>query len=131
MALADVKEDLLLQEADEPNLDRRAELPNIAQLKAVLNDCAIQAEKNMTSNGRCDPESQGQNNIVESLTNVYLPNTKKSLAIKGKIAKLIDNMLTGGLSTDTVKQKADKYFSLENTGFFTSQVLMKTCGTCS
>lgn len=45
VALADVKEDLLLQEADEPNLERPAELSNIAQLKAVLNDCAIQAEK--------------------------------------------------------------------------------------
>ena len=63
----------------------------------------------MASDSRSDTESQGYNNIVESLTQAYLSNTRTSPAIVGKIATLIDNMLTDGLSVDTVKQRAEKY----------------------
>ena len=110
-ALADLKEDLLLQdEADEPKPDRTAESLNIAQLTAIENDCKrYSGAKNRAYDNRSDPKSQGQNTIVESLTLAYLPNMKKSPAIEGKIAELIDNMLTGGISSDTVKETADKY----------------------
>lgn len=51
----------------------------------------------MASGVRSDLESQGHSNIVDSLTQVYLPNTKTSQAVQGKIATIIHNMLTGGL----------------------------------
>ena len=51
VALADLKEDLLLQdEADEPNPHRTAESLNIAQLTAIVNDCKRCSEaKNIVS----------------------------------------------------------------------------------
>ena len=120
-ALADLKEDLLLQDdAAGPNPDRPADSLDITQITAVVNDCTrdsganTNASNNMASDTRSDSEPQGHNSIVDSLTQAYLPNTKTSPAIEGKIATLVDNMLTGGLSTDTVKESADKYSPPEN-----------------
>ena len=120
-ALADLKEDLLLQDdAAGPNSDRPADSLDITQITAVVNDCTrdsganTNATNNMASDTRSDSEPQGHNSIVDSLTQAYLPNTKTSPAIEGKIATLVDNMLTGGLSTDTVKESADKYSPPEN-----------------
>lgn len=50
-------------------------------------------------------ESQGQNNIVESLIQAYIPNTKTSQANEGKTFSVIDNMLTDG-EAKTVKERA-------------------------
>lgn len=61
----------------------------------------------MVSDNRSDPERQSQSNIVENLTQAYLPNTKKSPLSKAKIAELIENMLTDGLSANTVKESAE------------------------
>lgn len=62
---------------------------------------------NVVSDNRSDPERQSQSNIVENLTQEYLPNTKKSPLSKAKIAELIENMLTGDLSANTVKESAE------------------------
>ena len=110
--LADLKEGIFLQD-DAAGLD-------ITQITAVVNDCTrdsganTNASNNMASDTRSDSEPQGHNSIVDSLTQAYLPNTKTSPAIEAKIATLVDNMLTGGLSTDTVKESADKYSPPEN-----------------
>lgn len=61
----------------------------------------------MVSDNRSDPERQSQSNIVENLTQAYLPNTKKSPLSKAKIAELIENMLTRGLSANTVKESVE------------------------
>lgn len=61
----------------------------------------------MVSDNRSDPERQSQSNIVENLTQAYLSNTKKSPLSKAKIAELIENMLTGGLSANTVKESVE------------------------
>ena len=120
-ALADLKEDLLLQDdAAGPNLDRPADSLDITQITAVVTDCTrdsganTNATNNMASDTRSDSEPQGHKSIVDSMTQAYLPNTKTSPAIEGKIATLVDNMLTGGLSTDTVKESADKNSPPEN-----------------
>ena len=120
-ALADLKEDLLLQDdAAEPNLDRPVDSLDITQITAVLNDFTCNSGANTTSTNNMasdihsDSEFQGHTNIVGSLTQAYLPNAKTSPAIEGKIATLIDNMLTGGLSTDTVKHSTEKYSPPEN-----------------
>ena len=118
---ADLKEDIFLQDdAAGPNPDRPADSLDITQITAVVNDCTrdsganTNASNNMASDTRSDSEPQGHNSIVDCLTQAYLPNTKTSPAIEGKIATLVDNMLTGGLSTDTVKESADKYSPPEN-----------------
>ena len=51
-----------------------------------------------------DSRINGQKTIVESLKYAYLSNTKKSPSVEGKIAELIDDMLIGGPSFDTVKE---------------------------
>lgn len=61
----------------------------------------------MVSDNRSDPERQSQSNIVENLTQAYLPNTKKSPLSKATITELIENMLTGGLSANTVKESVE------------------------
>ena len=109
-ALADLKEDFLLQDDtpdEEKNLDKQ---PDSRDITAVLNNCTLDSnKKNVASDGRSDSEYHSQNIIVESLTQAYQPNTKKSSAIEGKIAELIDTLLTGGLSADTAKESADKH----------------------
>ena len=87
--------------------------------------------KNVVSDGRSDSEAQSQNNIVESLTQAYQPNTKKSLAIEGKIAELINTLLTGGLSADTANESAEKYPSLENIKFLSVSSVNERSETCS
>ena len=130
-ALADLKEDLLHDDADEPNPDRATESLNIAPFTTIVNDCKrYSGAKNKAYDNRSDSKSLGQKTITERLTLAYLPNTKNSQSIEGKIAELIDNMLTGGMSSDTVKESADKYSSPENI-FLTSKVLIKRCWTCS
>ena len=84
----------------------------------VVNNCTLDSsKKNVASDGRFDSEVQRQNSIVESLTQAYQPNAKKSSAIEGKIAELIDTLLTGGLSADTAKESAEKYTPPENIKF--------------
>ena len=61
----------------------------------------------MVSDNRSDPERQSQSNIVENLTQAKLPKTKKSPLSKAKIAELIENMLTRGLSANTVKESVE------------------------
>ena len=58
-----------------------------------------------------------QNDILESLTQAFVQSKEKSPAIAEKIAELIDNIATGGLSSETVKERADKYPSPENCKF--------------
>ena len=58
-----------------------------------------------------------QNDILESLTQAFVQSKEKSSAIAEKIAELIDNMATGGLFSETVKKRADKYPSPENCKF--------------
>ena len=117
-ALADLKEDLLLQDDtpdEEQNVD---EQPDSGDITAVVNNCTLDSsKKNVASDGRSDSEVQSLNSIVESLTQAYQPNAKKSSAIEGKIAELIDTLLTGGLSADTAKESAEKYTPPENINF--------------
>ena len=55
------------------------------------------------------PDSGPQSKFLESLTQAFIPNIQKSPAIESKIAQLVDNMLTGDLSSETVKERVEKY----------------------
>lgn len=86
---ADLKEDLLHQDDtsdEEHNIDKQQDSGDIT---AVVNSCTLNSsKKNMVSDGHSSLEAQSQNNTIKSLIQVYQPNTKKSSAIKGKIAEL-------------------------------------------
>jgi len=61
--------------------------------------------KNMAPDRSSDPESHGQSNIVASLIlRAYLPGTKRSLAMEGKIAQ------QGGPHLDQLNNSMKKLF---------------------
>ena len=55
--------------------------------------------------------------MVDSLTQAFTTSKATSPAIEGKIAKLIDNMLIGELSAETVKERVKKHPPPENCKF--------------
>ena len=63
------------------------------------------------------PESGSQSALVESLTQVFTKSKVTSPAIEGKIAELVDNMLIGGLSAKTLKERVDKHPPPDNCKF--------------
>ena len=71
----------------------------------------------MVSDGHSSLEAESQNNTIKSLIQVYQPNTKKTSAIKGKIAELTKTLLMGGLSANTAKENTKKYTPQENIKF--------------
>lgn len=103
-ALSDLKEDLLLQDNtpdEEQNIDKQ---PDSGYITAVVNNCTLDLSKKNVVVGGSEPER-----YCRKPTQDYQPNTKKSSAIEGKIAELIDTLLTGGLSADSAKESAEKY----------------------
>ena len=66
-ALADLKEDLLLQDDtpdEEQNIDKQ---PDSGYITTVVNNCTLDlSKKNVVSDGRSDSEAQSPNDIVES-----------------------------------------------------------------
>ena len=59
-------------------------------------------------NNSC-PDEGTNNDFLDSLTQALLPNSKKSPDIEEKIAILVNNILTGELSQDLVKERGEKY----------------------
>ena len=52
--------------------------------------------------------------LLESLTQAYIPSQKKSPAVAEKIAALINSILSGKLSPEVAKERGGKYFPPEN-----------------
>ena len=59
------------------------------------------------------------------MTQALLPNTKKSHDLKMKIADLADNILTGELSQDSVKERGKKHPPPANCKCFTTTLVNK------
>ena len=117
-APADLKEDLLHQDDtsdEEHNIDKQQDSGDIT---AAVNSCTLNwSKKKMVSDGHSSLEAQSQKNTIKTLIQVYQPNTKKSSAIKGKIAELTKTLLMGGLSANTAKENTKKYTPQENIKF--------------
>lgn len=60
------------------------------------------------------PDEGTNNDFLDSLTQALLPNIKKSPDIEEKIAGLVNNILTGELSQDSVKERGEKYHGLSS-----------------
>ena len=120
VAIAELKEHILLHSL-EPEVEENAvRQPEGINISAIINYCTIDmSTNNMVSMNATwelssNPESRNQTNLVDSLTQAIYESTKKSPAIEGKITELIEHVLTGGISADTVKESAVKYPVLEN-----------------
>ena len=106
-ALQNLKEDILLRSDDdelddsqEVNGNKSGSMLDIAStLKNVLDTSA---------NSDNSPDSGSKSALVDSLTLAFTTTKATSPAIDGKIAELVDNMLIGGLSTETVKERVEK-----------------------
>ena len=88
---------------NDASLDINDTLANVLETS-----CVAVNDKEMSQDSTV-PDSGAQSEFLESLTQAFIPNIQKSPAIESKIAQLVDNMLTGDLSPDTVKERVEKY----------------------
>ncbi|CAH3173208.1 unnamed protein product [Porites lobata] len=119
-AIQNLKEDILLCSGDEDTEDTPAldddRRDNALDIAATLAHVLDSSDNNNTTSVK-SPESGSQSALVESLTQAFTKSKVTSPAIEGKIAELIDNMLIGGLSAETVKERVEKHPPLENCKF--------------
>ena len=119
-AIQNLKEDILLCSGDEDTEDTPAldddRRDNALDIAATLAHVLDSSDNNNATSVK-SPESGSQSALVESLTQAFTKSKVTSPAIEGKIAELIDNMLIGGLSAETVKERVEKHPPPENCKF--------------
>ena len=105
-AIQNLKGEFLLCSGDEDTEDTSAmddnTSDNALDIAATLNNVLDSSDHSKTASVK-SPESGSQSPLVDSLTQAFTTSKVTSPAIEGKIAELIDNMLIGGLSAETVK----------------------------
>ena len=115
-----MKEDILLCSGDDDTEDTPAmddnTSDNALDIAATLNNVLDSSDNRNTTSVK-SPESGSQSALVDSLTQAFTTSKVTSPAIEGKIAELIDNMLIGGLSAETVKERVEKHPPPENCKF--------------
>ncbi|XP_020627015.1 uncharacterized protein LOC110064319 [Orbicella faveolata] len=108
-AFNSLREDILLQ----PNPDEEIEEGALDKTSNSLDLTAATNQLLNSSNGQSPKpthsDSGSKNDLLDSLTQALLSTSKKSPDIEGKIATLVDNILTGELSQDSVKERGEKY----------------------
>ena len=116
-AIQNLKEDFLLcsGEEDTSAMDDNTS-DNALDIAATLNNVLDSSDHSKTASVK-SPESGSQSALVDSLTQAFTTSKVTSPAIEGKIAELIDNMLIGGLSAETVKERVEKHPPPENCKF--------------
>ena len=111
-AFTNLREDILSQ--PDPNEEDKAVVtdgtPNLLDLTTatnqLLNASGGHSPKSLPNNSY--PDEGTNNDFLDSLIQALLPNSKKSPDIEEKIATLLNNILTGELSQDSVKQPIRK-----------------------
>ena len=115
-AFNSLKKDLLLQ-TDPVAGDDSSELDEIDD-SCALNLNAATENLLDSSNGqsttvlsapRTCSDSEPKADILDSLTQALSPNSKKFPTIEEKIAGLVDNILTGELAPESVKERGERY----------------------
>lgn len=108
-AFNSLREDIFLQ----PNPDEEIEEGVLDKTSNSLDITAATNQLLDSSNGQnpkpAHSDSGSKNDLLDSLTQVLLSTSKKSHDIEGKIATLVDNILTRELSQDSVKERGEKY----------------------
>ncbi|XP_015755584.1 PREDICTED: uncharacterized protein LOC107335133 [Acropora digitifera] len=119
-----LRKDILLQPA--PNEEDKNVItdgtPNLLDLTTatnqLLNASNGHSPKSL-SNNSCLHEGTN-NDFLDILTQALLPNSKKSPDVEEKIAGLVNNILTGELSQDSVKERGEKYPPPANRNYLTA-----------
>ena len=116
--LASLEEDILLrldsdEEADEDDSNTSNTQLNVS---AMLNTVLDPSDSGMAKKSACS-DSEKQNDVLESLTQAFVQTKDKSPDITEKVASLIDNMASGGLSPETAKERVEQYPPPENCKF--------------
>lgn len=118
--LQNLREDLILR-SDDDELDDISDGHSLTggstlDVESAVNDVlgtnSANNIENTTPGKNPDPGSQAS--LIDSLTQAFTSRKKTSPAIAGKIAELVDSMLVGGLSTETVKERPEKHSLPEN-----------------
>ena len=79
-------------------------------ISATLNNVLDPSNSHVAKKSACS-DSEKQNGDLKSLTQAFVKAKDKFPAIAEKMASLIDNRATGGLSPETVKERVDKQAS--------------------
>ncbi|XP_022809676.1 uncharacterized protein LOC111346668 [Stylophora pistillata] len=120
-AIQNWKEDILLCSDDEDSEDTPAiddnTSDNTLDIAATLNNVLDSSDNSKTTSVKSPESGPTQSVLVDSLTQAFTTSKVTSPAIEGKIAELIDNMLIGGLSAETVKERVEKHPPPENCKF--------------
>ena len=126
-AFNNLREDIYLQsdtnDDDESVADSRTNnsLDLLEATNQLLDSSNGQSPKSPSETS--PPDTGAKDDFLESLTQALLPNSKKSPDIEGKIATLVDNILTGELSQDSVKERGEKYPPPANCKYLTTTVV--------
>ena len=122
-AFNSLREDILLQ----PDPDKRIEegvfdeTSNSLDLTVATNQLLDSRNGQSLKPAPSAPhsDSESENDLLDSLTQALLSTSKKSPDIEGKIATLVDNILSGELSQDSVKERGEKYLPPANCKYLT------------
>ena len=122
--LASLKEDILLRPDSDEEADEDEANTGNAQLNvsAMLNNVLDPSDSGMAKKSACS-DSEKQNDVHESLTQAFVQTKDKSPVISENVARLIDNMASGGLSPETVMQRVDKHPPQESCKFLCTTII--------
>ena len=117
-AFQSLHEDLLLSEdsSDEHKDNDSGETSTVDPTRAVTALLASSSDgvNSQTTTGQAGSDTEQKSDLLDSLTQAFISSVKKSPPIATQIADLIDNILSGKLSTNMVKERGEKYFPPEN-----------------
>ena len=118
VTLTSLKENILPRtDSDEEAEEEDSNSSNTQRnISAMLNNVLDPSDSGVGKNS-AGSDSEKQNDVLESLTQAFVQTKDKSPAITEKVASLIDNMASGVLSPETVKERVDKYPPPENCKF--------------
>ena len=126
-AFNNLREDILLQ--PDPNEEDKDVItdgtPNLLDLTTATNqllDASNGHSPKSLPNNSC-PDEGTNNDFLDSLTQAFLPNSKKSPDVEEKIASLVNNILTGELSQDSVKERGEEYPPPANCKYLTATMV--------
>ena len=104
--LASLKEDIILRADSDEDEESEGDKNDTVDINAVVNNVLDSSDSrtnpgtNAAKKTASCPDSGSQDDILDSLTQAFVQSKEKSPAIAEKIAGLIDNMATGGLSPE-------------------------------
>ena len=106
--LSSIREDFLLQpdatDQDERSGNGTENDLNVSSIVANLLESSTEHEAPKSS-----PDAAVDDDVIDRLTQAYLANPKLSPPVETKIASFIEQVLTGELSSDMLKETGEKY----------------------